>query len=72
MLPISQIEVGDQFQNPMFRDGNINVVMEVDTGERMVKIQSYGFKDGSPIMKPFWVKNTHQMFQESWRTWRNL
>jgi hypothetical protein len=68
MLPISQIKVGDMFQNPMFRGtGVIFAVEEIELKEKMVKIQSYSYKDYKPIMHPFWKKNTDRMFNESWR-----
>jgi hypothetical protein len=67
MIPISQIKEGDLFQNPMFHDGVIFAVIEVELKEKMVKIQSYSYKDFKPIMHPFWKKNIDRMFNESWR-----
>lgn len=66
-MPIDKINVGDQYQNPMFRDGVIFVVEEVSAKDRMVKVQSYSFQACKPFMKPFWKKNTDRMFSESWR-----
>jgi hypothetical protein len=66
MLPISKISEGDTFQNPLFPDGVIFFVEEIDQTEKMVKVQCYGSK-ANPIGKPFWKRNTDRMFSESWR-----
>lgn len=67
MLPISKIKVSNMFQNPLFRDGVVFVVEEINISEKMVKVQGRSFETYKPISKPFWVKNTNRMFSESWR-----
>lgn len=67
MLPIDNIRTGNQFQNPLFPDGVIFYVEEVNYKEKMIKIQSYSFNSCRPVGKPFWKKNTDRMFNESWR-----
>lgn len=67
MLPIDNIRTGNQFQNPLFPDGVIFCVEEVNYKEKMVKVQPYSFKSCCPFGKPFWKKNTDRMFNESWR-----
>ena len=67
MLPITEINLGDQFENPILRPTGLTfVVIDIKTDEKMVKIQ--GIKnDGQVIGKPIWKKNTDRMFSESWR-----
>ena len=67
MIPISQIKEGQQFKNPMFKDSLIFFVEEVNSEEKMIKIQSYSFQSCLPIGPAFWKKNTDRMFSESWR-----
>lgn len=67
MMPISEIHVGDQYENPLFRpDGVTYVVLEVNKSEKMVKVQAVD-KYAREIGKPFWKKSTDKMFSESWR-----
>ena len=72
MIPISQINIGDMFQNPLFPDGNIYVVEDINKEEKMIKVQAYNFYSFKPILEPFWKKNTDRMFSESWRLRRWL
>jgi hypothetical protein len=67
MLPITEINIGDQFENPILRPAGLTfVVIDIKADEKMVKIQ--GIKnDGQVIGKPIWKKNTDRMFSESWR-----
>ena len=67
MIPMSQIKQGDQFQNPLFRDGVVFAVVETEKAEKMVKVQAYSFRTGKRINEPFWKKNTDRMFSELWR-----
>lgn len=67
MMPINQINIGDMFQNPLFPDGNIYVVEDINKEEKMIKVQAYSFNSYKPILKPFWKKNTDRMFSENWR-----
>ena len=55
------------FQNPLFPDGNIYVVEDINKEEKMIKVQAYNFYSFKPILEPFWKKNTDRMFSESWR-----
>jgi hypothetical protein len=67
MMPISEIHVGDQYENPLFRPHGVTfIVLEVNKRERMVKVQAID-KHGRMIDKPFWKRNTDRMFDESWR-----
>ena len=65
MIPISQIKIGDMFQNPLFPNGNIYIVEDIKG--KMIKVQAYNFYSFRPISRPFWKKNTDQMFSESWK-----
>ncbi len=67
MIPISQINIGDIFQNPLFPDGNLYVIEDINKEEKMIKVQAYNFYSFKPILDPFWKKNTDRMFSESWR-----
>jgi hypothetical protein len=67
MIPISHIKEGDQFQNPLFGDGVVFAVVEIEKAEKMVKVQAYSFRTSLPINEPFWKKNTDRIFNESWR-----
>lgn len=67
MMPISEIHVGDQYENPLFRpDGVTYIVLEVNKPEKMIKVQAVN-KHGKMIGKPFWKRNTDRMFSEDWR-----
>jgi hypothetical protein len=67
MMPISEIHVGDQYENPLFRpDGVTYIVLEVNKVEKMVKVQAVD-KHGKMLLKPFWKRNTDRMFSEDWR-----
>jgi hypothetical protein len=67
MLPMSEIKNRDQFQNPLFRDGIIFVVEDINQREKMVKVQAFSIGTCRPIGSPFWKRNTDRMFSESWR-----
>ena len=67
MLPISEIYVGDQYENPLFRPNGVTyVVVAVDKTTKMVKVQAVNPFKGV-IGKPFWRRNTDRMFSEDWR-----
>lgn len=71
-MPISKIKVGDMFANPLWANdpisgGNIYMVEEVDTKEKLVKVQAYNGRTLKPIMSPFWKKSSDRMFSEDWR-----
>ncbi len=67
MMPISEIYVGDQYENPLFRpDGTTYVVLDINKAEKMVKVQAISPR-GQEIGKPFWKRNTDRMFSEDWR-----
>lgn len=71
MLPISEIKEGDLFANPLYMNmtpqGNIYRVEKVNINEKMVLIQCYAGSTLKPLQKPFWKKNTDEMFSEQWR-----
>jgi len=57
MLPITEIHVGDQYENPLFRSGGCTfVVIEIDRGEKMIKVQPVNNR-GKLVGKPFWKKS---------------
>jgi len=71
-MPISKIKVGDMFTNPLWADGdlvtgNIYVVEEINTKEKLVKVQTYNSRTMKPFMKPFWKRSSDRMFSEDWR-----
>ena len=72
MMPITEINKGDLFQNPLTKI-NIYVVIDKNEKERMIKLQAFAEKDMKEIGKPFWKKNTDRMFSEGWRifTWKH-
>lgn len=71
MMPISEIHEGDLFANPLWANanpqGNVYRVEKINIAEKMVLVQAYAGSTMSPLMKPFWKKNTDRMFSESWR-----
>ncbi len=68
MLPMSEINVGDVFSTPMFRDGPCPgckwVVLDKKDG--LVKMQSCS-AEGKTIMAPSWFPPTRRVFSEAWR-----
>ena len=67
MMPISEIHVGDQFENPMlFPNGCTFVVVDINLDEKMVKVQAID-RNANVINQPFYKKNRDRMFSESWR-----
>lgn len=73
MMPISQINIGDIFQNPMYGyEGLMWAVEEVNIKEKMIKIQAYNTKTGLPYSRPIWKKNSDRMFTESWRRYNGV
>ena len=71
MLPIKRINIGDIFQNPLFKDGVLFVVEDVDIFEKIVKVQPHYFKNGMPLGSPIWKSNRDRMFNESWLYFKN-
>lgn len=70
MMPISEINEGDIFQNPMYGfEGLMWIVEQVNSEEKMVKVQAYNTKTYQPYSRPIWKKNSDRMFTESWRTY---
>ena len=71
MLPMSEINEGDLFSNPLFVNsypsGNVYRVERINISEKMILVQAYGGSNMEPINKPFWKKNTDRMFSEQWR-----
>jgi hypothetical protein len=67
MMPISEIHIGDIFQNPFLgRDSLTYCVTDVNKLEHLVQVQPYD-RHCKESGKPFWKKNTDRMFTESWR-----
>jgi len=67
MLPITEIHVGDQYENPFLRPNGLTfVVLEVNKDEKMIKVQAIN-QYAQEIGKAFWKKNTDRMFSENWR-----
>jgi len=67
MLPISEINVGDQFENPIHRPYGVTfVVIDINKEEKMIKLQGINNR-AENIGNPFWKKNTDRMISESWR-----
>ena len=71
MIPISQIQTGDLFSNPLFSNttvpGLVYRVEDVNADEKMLLVQAYSGIDQKIIGKPFWKRNTDRIFSESWR-----
>lgn len=72
MIPLSEIKIGDLFQDPSSRgygkySGLIWVVVDINGKEKMVKLQPHRFTDFTPFGSPLWKKNTDRMISESWR-----
>jgi hypothetical protein len=68
MLPITEINVGDQFENPMLRPDSLTfIVMKINKLEKMIQVQSFNSKKLKNVGSPFWKKNTDRMFSENWR-----
>jgi hypothetical protein len=64
MMPISEIKVGQQYQTRAYADGVVFCVEDVNTKEKMVKVQGYSPRTLKPVGGPFWKKNTDRMFSE--------
>lgn len=72
MMPMTEINIGDIFLNPMHRGfGKLSglqwCVVEKNDAERMIKLQATRFETGEPFGHPIWKKNKDRMFSESWR-----
>ncbi len=70
MLPMCEINEGDQFQNPFLGSGLgslVWVVIGKNEEEKMIQLQAIKERDASPVGKPIWKKNTDRMINESWR-----
>lgn len=68
MLPISEINIGDQFENPLLKPhGATFLVIDINKEEKMVKVQAFSSKRLENMGEPFWKENTDRMFSESWR-----
>jgi len=68
MLPISEINIGDQFENPVHRPwGLAFIVLDINQDEKMVKVIAFDRTTQKNVREPFWKKNTDRMFCESWR-----
>lgn len=68
MMPISEINVGDQFENPLLRPYGLTfIVVDINKEEKMVKVQAFDNKKAQNYGDPFWKKNTDRMFSEHWR-----
>ena len=66
MMPISEIQEGDIFQNPLIR-GVMWYVEKVNVQEKMVLVQAYGGSTMQPVNSPSWIENTHRMFDPAWK-----
>lgn len=67
-MPFSEINVGDQYQNPFHRGwGCIFCVEDKNANEKLIKVQAYGYSNCKPVGNPFWKSNRDSMFSESWR-----
>ncbi len=60
MRPISDINIGDQYQKS-YPYNLIWSVFEVDNKEKMIKLQSFD-NNNMPISRPLWKKNTDNLF----------
>ena len=67
MIPIREINEGDQFQNPFLGSGLVWVVVGKNEEERMIQLQAIKERVSSPVGKPTWKKNTDRMINENWR-----
>lgn len=63
MRPMSDINIGDQYQRNYHFD-LIWSVLEIESKERMVKIQAYNSKTMNEVLKPIWKKNTDSIFSK--------
>lgn len=67
MMPISEIHIGDQYEDPFTRPYGLTfIVININKKEKMVQVQAVN-ASGKDIGKPFWKKNTDKMFNENWR-----
>jgi len=64
MLPISEFQEGDIFQEKYPFEFLHWLVLEVNKGEKMVKVQAYDLKS-KPVGKPKWLSNNNKIFSES-------
>ena len=71
MIPINQISIGDIFQNPMFKNGLLFVVEDINKPEKMIKVQPHDFEKCQPFGPPMWKSNKDRMFRESWSYYKN-
>lgn len=68
MLPISKINIDDQFENPLLQPYGLTfIVLDIDKDEKMVKLQSFNRSASENVGKPIWKRNTDRMFCEAWR-----
>lgn len=70
MMPLSEINIGDVFSNPMHRGfGNLSGLewYVADKKDGMVKMQPMSYFGDTTVLKPIWKRNSDRMFSESWR-----
>lgn len=61
MRPISDINIGDQYQKN-YPFNLIWYVLDIDVKEKMIKIEPYGEDGRGPINRPIWKRNTDSIF----------
>ena len=61
MRPLSDINIGDQYQASYY-SGILWSVQDIDKKEKMIKIQAYSYKSCEPILGALWKKNTDNIF----------
>lgn len=72
MMPFSEINIYDKFQNPMHRGfGELSglewMVIEKNEKEKLVKVQGCSYATGDLIGAPIWKKPSDRMFSDSWK-----
>lgn len=63
MRPISDINIGDQYQRS-YPFELIWSVLEIEKNEKMVKIQGFSSKTVNEVGRPIWTKNTNSIFNK--------
>jgi len=69
MVPYSEINIGDMFSNPLFRNYGRMSGLEyvvVDKKENLILVQAVS-KDGKEVQTPFWKQYTDRMFSNQWK-----
>jgi len=74
MMPISEINIGDMYRNPLYTNGVEFVVVDINQEEKLVQVQPISSQSSEvkPVGKPFWKSNRDRMFSEGWRVLKGV